>query len=276
MSPPHPPKELILGVYGAFVRRLGGWVAVSHVITLLSDLGVDEQAVRSSTSRLVRRGMLVRERRHGFAGYALTPMAMEVLAEGDRRIYASREPSRLEDGWVIVVFSVPESQRSQRHVLRSRLVWLGFGLLAPGVWFAPARLREEAEAALARLGLTPYVDVFEARYAGFDEVRGVVGRAWDLAALAERYEDFLDAQRPVLRSWRESGERYGDRQAFADYLPALTQWRRLPFLDPGLPAGVLPESWPGHAASAVFHDLREEIEPRAYAWVRSVVTATAP
>lgn len=284
MAGPQLPKALILGVYGAFGRRLGGWLAISHLIALLGELGVDDQAVRSSTSRLKRRGLLERERRDGLSGYALTSVALDILAEGDQRIYARRGPADLREGWVLVVFSIPESRRDQRHVLRSRLVWLGFGNLAAGVWIAPARARGDAEATLARLGLASYVDIFEATYAGFDDVRSLVRRAWDLPALAKGYGEFLDAQRPVLHAW-EATERTDaevraaaaeaaaaelERAAFVDYMTALTQWRRLPFLDPGLPAEVLPEGWPGHVASGVFHALHDLIEPRAAAWVRSV------
>lgn len=270
----HPPKALILGVYGAFVRELGGWLAVSHLITLLADLGVDEQAVRGATSRLKRRGLLATERRSGFAGYGLTELGGQVLAEGDQRIYTTRGAARLADGWTLVVFSVPESRRDRRHVLRSRLTWLGFGNLAPGVWIAPAGLRGELAATLERAGLAGYVDVFEARYQGFATIRTLVQRAWDLGALAAQYEQFLDDQRPVLRRWDDAGgdgSAGDDRAAFCDYLPALTQWRRLPFLDPGLPLEVLPSGWPGHAASDVFHTLRSRLERRASRWVHAAV-----
>lgn len=267
----YPPNALILGIYGAFVRGLGGWLAISHLIAMLADLEVDEHAVRAATSRLKRRGLLTTERRSGFAGYGLTPTGLDVLGEGDRRIYATRAPARLDEGWTLAVFSVPESRRDRRHVLRSRLAWLGFGKLASGVWIAPARLRGDLEATLQRSGLTGYVDVFEARYHGFDAVQTLVRRSWDLDTLSARYERFLADQRPVLQGWESAAGSRTDRDAFADYLCALTQWRRLPFLDPGLPAEVLPSGWPGHAASGVFHALRARIESRAFAWVRCVV-----
>lgn len=272
----YPPNALILGVYGAFVRRLGGWLAISHLITLLADLGIDQQAVRAATSRLKRRGLLVTERRSGLAGYGLTETGLRVLAEGDRRIYATRAPAQLADGWTLVVFSVPESRRDRRHLLRSRLTWLGFGRLAPGVWIAPARLRGDLEATLERLGLTDYADVFEARYHGFALIHALVQRSWDLDALAKQYDQFLADQRPVLQRWEQAGAARSDRDAFADYLPALTQWRRLPFLDPGLPPGVLPSGWPGHAASAVFHALRSRVESRAFDWVRLIASGERP
>lgn len=273
----HPPNAFILGLYGAFARGFDGWFAVSHVIRLLADLGVDGQAVRAAMSRLKRRGVLATERRDGLAGYGLTGLGLEILAEGDRRIYADRGPAALEEGWAVVVFSVPESRRDQRHVLRTRLVWLGFGNLAPGVWIAPSRLRGDLETTLRRLELTDYVDVLEARYHGFQAVQTLVERAWDLAALAAQYERFLAGQRPVLRRWqdRPRTDRLGEADAFADYLRCLTEWRRLPFLDPGLPSEVLPPGWPGHAACAVFQSLRARIEEPAGAWVRAVTASAA-
>ena len=46
----------------------------------------------------------------------------ELLADlnsGDRRIF-HRSVTSEDDGWVLAVFSVPESQRAQRHRLRTR------------------------------------------------------------------------------------------------------------------------------------------------------------
>ena len=35
----------------------------------------------------------------------------------------------------------------------------------------------------------------------------------------------------------------------------LTEWRRLPYLDPGLPLDVLPPDWNGSRAAELFTDL---------------------
>ncbi len=72
-------------------------------------------------------------------GVRALPDARQLLDDGDRRIYRHPAPS-LDDGWVLAVFSVPEAERSKRHVLRSRLARLGFGTAAPGVWIAPGGL----------------------------------------------------------------------------------------------------------------------------------------
>jgi len=38
----------------------------------------------------------------------------------------------VEDGWVVLVFSVSESERDKRHVLRTTLTRLGLERLHPG------------------------------------------------------------------------------------------------------------------------------------------------
>src|SRR4051795_11372434 len=68
---PAVPRSLLMTFFGAFLRRLGGWIAVADLVALMGDLGLDEQAVRSAVSRLKRRGVIAPERRGGAAGYRL-------------------------------------------------------------------------------------------------------------------------------------------------------------------------------------------------------------
>ena len=46
--PPQQPKSTVLNIYGAYGRRLGGWIPVAALVELLGDLGADERAARSS------------------------------------------------------------------------------------------------------------------------------------------------------------------------------------------------------------------------------------
>src|SRR3954462_13100225 len=81
------PRSLLMTFFGAFVRELGGWIAVADLIGLMADLELDEQAVRSAVSRLKRRSVVVAERRDGAAGYRLTADGMAILEAGDARIF---------------------------------------------------------------------------------------------------------------------------------------------------------------------------------------------
>jgi phenylacetic acid degradation operon negative regulatory protein len=269
---PVQPRALIVTIYGLYAREAGGWLSVAALIRLMAGLGVDEPAVRSAISRLKQRGLLEPRREDGAAGYGLSRRGRAILAEGDRRIF-DRPRASAGDGWLLAVFSVPENERSRRHTLRSRLAWLGFGTVSAGVWVAPGQLAAETRDMLEAYGLSPYVSLFRADYLAFGDVRDQVGRWWDLGRLEQLYQAFIDSAGPVLASWESDGPgdpRDPGEQAFADYVRVLTSWRRLPFLDPGLPAGLLPSDWHGARAAELFDALRARLAGPAHAHVLAI------
>jgi phenylacetic acid degradation operon negative regulatory protein len=245
--PDRSPRHLILSLFGLYARGEGNWLSVRSLIALMTDLDVDAAATRSSVSRLKKRGVLVPARVDGQAGYALSDDALAVLREGDARIW-SRPRASVEDGWLVVVFSVPESERGNRHELRSLLTRLGFGTAAPGVWIAPGTAYDETLAALDRARLTSYTELFRGDYLGAGAAR--VGEWWDLPAVAALYDAFVSDHRALTRVREPEPAR-----AFTAYVPMLTAWRRLPYLDPGLPLALLPPGWPGIRAGDLFRDL---------------------
>jgi phenylacetic acid degradation operon negative regulatory protein len=255
------PRALIVTVYGLYARESAGWLSIAAVIRLMAELGVDEPAVRSAISRLKLRGLLQARREAGVAGYGLSSHGAEILAQGDRRIFHRPKPSAA-DGWLLAVFSVPEHERARRHALRSRLAWLGFGTVSAGVWIAPRQLAGETRDALTTDGLSDYVSLFSADYLAFGDVKDKIGQWWDLDRLEQLYQGFIDSARPVLAHWQASASSgqlspAGDPgRAFGDYVRVLTAWRRLPFLDPGLPPDMLPQDWHGSRAAELFGQLR--------------------
>ncbi|MDQ6688339.1 MAG: PaaX family transcriptional regulator [Actinomycetota bacterium] len=264
--PELPPRRLIASLYGLYARP-EGWLSVAALVRLMEDLGVDAAAVRSSVSRMKKRGVLVPERRDGRAGYALSPSTVEVLREGDQRIWSPRRAGAADE-WLVVVFSVPESEREKRHTLRTTLQQLGFGSAAPGVWVAPGSAYEETTGVLDRLGLTSYTEFFRGCYLG-DDVARRIGEWWDLDEISELYEEFVDAFGP-LQAMRTT-----NAEAFAGYVPMLTAWRRLPYLDPGLPLEYLPAEWSGVAAKELFEDLDGRLRAPADEHARSLLRAEA-
>ncbi|MGW4892544.1 PaaX family transcriptional regulator [Kitasatospora sp. NPDC004240] len=277
-----PPRSLIVTVYGLYAREVGGWIGVGTLIRLLSELGVDAPAVRSSISRLKRREMLVPEKRDGRAGYALSSYARSVLETGDRRIFERHTAG--SDGWVIAVFSVPESERQHRYQLRSRLTWLGFGTVSSGVWIAPAHALDDTRAHLLRHGLDQYVTLFRGDYVAFGDPAEQVGHWWDLDALEKLYAEFVAEFEPMAARLTGAGasavdtaaeEAAADREAFADYVRVLTAWRRFPYLDPGLPEALLPAPWSGAAAADLFFTLRRALEEPAHRFARGLLAADA-
>jgi phenylacetic acid degradation operon negative regulatory protein len=262
------PRSQILYIYGGFVRRLGGWLRVATLLQLMSELGVEAQAVRAAVARMKSGGLLASSRRGGVAGYALTPKAWQILEEGDRRILTAREPANLADGWVLVIFSVPESQRDKRHQLRSQLSWLGFGTIASAAWIAPRRLRPEVESTLSRAGLLDYTERFDVSYGGVDASRRLAEKCWDLQTLGSMYSRFVERWEPVLERWFNRRDDAAQLDAFRDYISVVADWRRLPFLDPGLPTEILPQDWEGEKAKWIYFALIGRIDALALAYVK--------
>jgi phenylacetic acid degradation operon negative regulatory protein len=257
------PRHLILTMFGLYARDDRHWLSVRSLIALMGDLDVDAAATRSSVSRLKKRGVLEPVKHGGQAGYSLSASALAVLREGDARIW-SRPRAAIGDGWLVTVFSVPESEREKRHELRSLLTRLGFGTAAPGVWVAPATTYDETLAAVERQGLASYTEFFRGAYLGVGSPGARVGEWWDLPAIATLYDEFLAAHRPLLRL---SGP--DPARAFAAYVPMLTAWRRLPYLDPGIPLELLPDDWPGLAAEELFGNLDGRLREPGAAHARS-------
>ena len=250
---PSSPRDLILSVFALYARERDNWLSVSSVIAMLEALDVDAAATRSSISRLKKRGVLEPERRADSAGYRLSAATLAALTEGDRRIWRGRPDETTE--WLVVMFSVPEAERDKRHALRSHLTRLGFGNAAAGVWVAPAGLYDETLAVLDRAALAAYTEFFRGDYLGVGSESSRVAQWWDLDEIAAAYRSFL-------AGLGEAGTS-DPAGAFAAYVPMLTEWRRLPYLDPGLPAGLLPQDWPGGEAHERFARMDSLLQPLA-------------
>ncbi|MFJ2501428.1 PaaX family transcriptional regulator C-terminal domain-containing protein [Streptomyces sp. NPDC087539] len=256
------PRQLIVTVYGLYARDTDGWMSVASLIQLLADLDIEAPTVRSSVSRLKRAGLLEAQSVSGAAGYRISPETERILRDGDPRIFAARRAT-VAEGWVLVVFSVPESERARRHTLRTQLTRLGFGSVSAGVWIAPGHVHGEAESMLARHGLRAYADLFRAGYLSAgggdgDELAAKVRSWWDTDRLERLYAEFLATHGPVAERIA-NGAPVTDRQAFTTYIGVLTDWRRLVYLDPGLARELLPDAWSGTHASELFDEMHARL-----------------
>lgn len=263
-------SQWILTIFGLYAREENNWLSVASIVKLMGDLGVDGQAARSAVSRLKRGGVLQSERHAGSAGYSIAGPSLAMLAEGDVRIF-ERSRAVVEDGWLVVVFSVPEHEREKRHELRSRLTRLGFGTAAPGVWIAPGNLAAETRQTLERHGLASYVDMFNGDHLAFGDLRSKIRTWWDLDELSALYADFLQRYRPVLDRVPRGGP--APAEAFGEYVPMLTQWRQLPYRDPGLPLSLLPPGWNGITTAALFDELNTALAAPAREHAMTIIHA---
>ena len=247
------PRQLILTLYGLYARDEHNWLSVSAVVRLMGDLGVDSAGVRSSISRLKRRGVLQAMKVDGAAGYALSEEALELLREGDVRIF-SRQRAVESDGLVMVVFSIPESERDKRHQLRSTPGLHGVrDRVAGGVGGSrPAARRGRADAG------APGPGARSSTCSGLATTGSArCGIGWASGGTCRRSRRSTPSSSPKYAGaharWKSSEA--ASRTAFETYVAMLTDWRRLPYLDPGLPLELLPPGWNGSKAAELFADL---------------------
>ncbi|WP_460796638.1 PaaX family transcriptional regulator [Microbacterium sp. GXF0217] len=260
---PGSTASLLRTVVGLYLRTLGGWISTADLVRLAGDLGIPAPRARTGIARLKQRGLLTAERRDA-AGYRLDPAALPMLERGDRRIFDIRTMTDGEQ-WCLVSYSIPESRRELRHRLRRGLQWLGAGAVSPALWILPGHLEDEAEELLRALDVRDAAVLFRAdapRVAG--SLADAAHDWWDLAALRAEHERFQAAV-------SELPDAATDRDAFVAYVRLIDAWRTLPYLDPGLPAELLPADWPGRTSFAVFADLSSELSARAWTHVSAEV-----
>ena len=270
-------QDLVFTLYGDYIRHLGGEAWTGSLIELLGLLGLSEQAVRSTLSRMSRKGWLKGRRVGNKSYYSLTPKSNYLLEEGAERIFQPR--SDIWDGrWHLLVYSIPEKERPLRHRLRKRLTWLGFGSLSNATWISPRDRRKEVEGVVNSLGIQGHVEIFSAEHFGFASDQEVAERCWNLeelnrtyAAFIAKYEpDFLDYMKRVSR-----GDDLEPSECFVRRFMLVHEYRSFPYVDPNLPSELLPNDWLGDKATQLFQEHHRLLTPKANAFVDSVL-AKAP
>lgn len=236
---------------------LGRDIAVfsGSFIAVMARLGVAEQAARSTLTRMVNRDLLARHRRGRKMYFGLTPHAAAVLAEGEHRMWRSGPVSRDDaQPWTLLGFSLPESRRDDRHLIRSRLRWAGFGMLRSGLWIAPGVV--DVTTVLPDPRLLDDVLVFRAEPAEPTNIRQLVREAYDLDAIATGYRQFL-------RRWDRTRPLPTAPDDLARLMWLLSEWFLLLRDDPRIPLRHLPPDWPAKAAEEVFHRHHAQLQPAA-------------
>ena len=247
-------RSALFDLYGDHLSSRGGKAPVAALVRILAPLDITSPAVRTAISRMVRQGWLEPARLDGGRGYVLTARATQRLDDAASRIYRTRETT-WGGAWDLLVLD-PVPHRSARERVRSGLAFLGYGPLTDSTWISPfpsaevATLLDTELAGAAR---------FEARDG---DPRKRAGKAWDLAAIAAAYETWHKNARAVVND--PIGE---DEQAFAVRSHLVHEWRKFLFTDPGLPAELLPDDWPGHVAARFFAEEAARLLPAASRFV---------
>jgi phenylacetic acid degradation operon negative regulatory protein len=252
------PQDLVLTLLGAYVQpreQRGVWSG--GLVRLLNDFGFSLAAARAALNRLVARDLLARIRDGRLVHYTLTPRTVAVLAEGDRRIFTLGRMTGDTTRWTVLWHAIPEARRTERNRLVRRLRFLGFGSMQDGTWIAPHDREHEVAALVAELRVGEHVGVLLGAPAKEPDFAAFVARVWDLDELGRRYQAF------VAQFGKYEGGVRDDRQALLLRTRLVHTFREFPFLDPELPADLVPEPSCRDEAVRLFDDLYPALEPGA-------------
>lgn len=250
---------IIFNLFGDYISVRGGAVWTSKLLKILDLLGVSERAARSTLSRMKSNGWLSAIRDGRLSIYQLTPKGKNLLDEGRQRLFGPR-PSEWDGCWNLVTYSLPQELRPLRHQLRTRLSWLGYGMLEPGTMIAAYSHEEEVHNIFHELDADQYVHFFTSATLQLPDPAVIVNRCWDLDSLNEGYKQFIDRHmKDYLRFQRqldEGGQLECD-ESFVHRFWATYEYSAFPRKDPNLPPTLLPISWCGGEAIELLARYRE-------------------
>lgn len=93
-------------------------------------------------------------------GWVIEKNGVPCLSEKGRLRIKEVGPADLLNGWLLVVFDIPEQRRIDRYSFRQRLKELGFAMLQKSTWYSNEDHLDELKTAISELKIGRYVCVF--------------------------------------------------------------------------------------------------------------------
>lgn len=254
---------MIFTLYGDYIRHYGNEIWIGSLIRLLEEFGHNEQSVRAAISRMNRQGWVQSRREGNKSFYSLTPRGKRRIDEAAVRIFKLKTP-KWDGKWRILIYTIPEEKRKIRDELRRELVWSGFGTISNSCWISPNDLEKQMYDLIDKYDVREYVDFFVSEHVGPHDDHTLIEKCWNLDEINERYEAFIRdySQRYIIsRNKIEKGEMTAG-ECFVERAKLVHEYRKFLFVDPGIPAELLPQKWLGDSAASLFSDYyRELAEP---------------
>jgi len=129
-------KLILNSVKIAGVLSIG--LVAPQVIGAMGKLGLlpnkrQEEIVRSSASKLVKKGLLIYQN----GRFELTEVGEKKLRHWELEDYKFKRPHKWDKKWRVAIFDIPEKKRKARDQIRSVFISAGFYRLQDSVWVYP-------------------------------------------------------------------------------------------------------------------------------------------
>ncbi len=250
--------SLVITVFGDAILLRGGRVGLSTLQALMARLRIEPGAVRTAMSRLAADHWVTRERDGRNSYYRLADEGRHAFDLATRRIYAAGPPG-WDGRWIVAV--APEGEGGKRSGRDLALGELGFVPTGPRAWLKPHTQGSDPLEDLPEDLLV--IDGAAVR------IPDKVGRLWQLGGVADAYGALREELSPLADALSR-GSALAPLDAMAARVLVNHSWRRIVLRDPGLPAALLPEDWPGEDARRIVRDVYSALAGPSEAWLDEV------
>jgi phenylacetic acid degradation operon negative regulatory protein len=265
-----PPraKSVIVTIFGDSIAPHGSVVWLGGLIELLAPFGVNDRLVRTSVFRLVREGWLDAVRHGRRSKYQLSAWGSRRFELAHQKIYALPRPD-WDGRWTVAIAPQSTMTAAHRTTLQKELIWEGFAMISPGVFWRPSTDTDALEEILHRFDGQAFVC-----YAQDQELlpsrplRDLASLGWQLGPVIKSYRNFIRMFGDLPNILSSDG--IASEQFFVVRTLLIHAFRRVTLHDPLLPAELLPKDWPGAEA----YDLCQQIYRLTYRGAEQHLLAT--
>lgn len=150
--------------------------------------------------------------------------------------------------WRMVIFDIPEKNKSLRNTLRQKLVSLGFGQWQKSIYITPFPLEEEVNQFLKSQKLWGHCFCIKGQRLGKGDDQKIAEYVFKLEKLYDEYCQFIeDGLYRAQTFLKENKLQQQHIQALVE------QYLKIILKDPGLPKELLPSYWRANEAKKEFN-----------------------
>lgn len=229
-----------------------GWVIIDGLHLPSRD------AAYAAKYRLKKKGLVV-ESRHGPGSLPV----LKLTSSGSERVSLHLQPYRRwkakwNKRWYMLIYDVPEEDRSYREKLRLFLKKNKMGNLQRSVWVTPFDIRPLYHDLLeaSEAGKVSYL--FEAQTVLGLPTEEIVTQAWNFERLIELQQDFCTACRKNLHVLEQRKDHHESLFTFA--YDAFSTYRYIMDQDPLLPRKLWPAGYLGEEVYTLHRVIQEAVQ----------------
>ncbi len=260
--------SLIISVFGDSLSQHGNSIWLGSLIKALAPFGLNSRQIRTAVFRLVKEDWLVSRQSGRRSYYSFTDFGIRHYEKAARRIYASQGED-WNGKWTVVIPAFVANEK--RDELRRELLWLGYGVIAPGILAHPSGVRQSLDETLQEMGITDKVVVLLAEteeLASRTCLKQLAHSSWKLDEIETRYEQFLEKFRPLSKAIKRA-KKLDPKDCFLIRTLLIHEYRRILLSDAALPVELLPVNWPGKKALELTADLYGAVHKGAMVYIQT-------